>query len=139
MNEKSPSSYYLSHSTIVHMQLLFIYANLNCHVCMYIVHPNISEHIIHSLYSFFVFFALSGNYFNKKDKTAMVAQDYGFIDAPPCSKPNNSSAGSNNRPTVVNNNNNRVDQNSGIQTKETIGNHSSSNANHSRTGKFIHV
>ena len=65
----------------------------------------------------------------------MVAQDYGFIDAPPCSKPNNSSAGSNNRQqtTVVNNNN------SGIQTKETIGNHSSSNANHSRAGKFIHV
>ena len=67
-----------------------------------------------------IFLPLSGNYFNKKDKTAMVAQDYGFIDAPPSSKPNNSSAGSNNRQqtTVVNNNN------SGIQTK---------------AGKVIHV
>ena len=98
---------------------------------MYIHFTYIKAYLsIHPLY----FLPLSGNYFNKKDKTAMVAQDYGFIDAPPSSKPNNSSAGSNNRQqnTVVNNN-------SGIQTKETIGNHSSSNANHSRAGKFIHV
>ena len=33
MNEKSPSSYRLSHSTIVYMQPLFIYANSNYHVC----------------------------------------------------------------------------------------------------------
>ena len=33
MNEKSPSSYHLSHSTIVYMQPLFIYANSNYHPC----------------------------------------------------------------------------------------------------------
>ena len=99
----------------------------------YILHQSIFIHSLHCIHSFY-FLPLSGNYFNKKDKTAMVAQDYGFIDAPPPSKPNNSSAGSNNRQqaTVVNNN-------SGIQTKETIGNHNSSNANHSRAGKFIRV
>ena len=90
---------------------------ITIHVHPFYIHQSI---FIHSSYSFIVFLPLSGNYFNKKDKTAMVAQDYGFIDAPPSSKPNNSSAGSNNRQqtTVVNNNN------SGIQTK---------------AGKVIHV
>ena len=89
---------------------------ITIHVHPFYIKAYLSIHCIHSLY----FLPLSGNYFNKKDKTAMVAQDYGFIDAPPSSKPNNSSAGSNNRQqtTVVNNNN------SGIQTK---------------AGKVIHV
>jgi hypothetical protein len=109
--------------------LIQITIHVHIHFTSKHIYPFIAN-CIHSLY----FLPLSGNYFNKKDKTAMVAQDYGFIDAPPSSKPNNSSAGSNNRQqaTVVNNN-------SGIQTKETIGNHNSSNANHSRAGKFIHV
>ena len=125
MNEKVlPHMYHLSHSIIEYVQPLFIYANTNYHPCTSILHQSI---FIHSSYSFIVFLPLSGNYFNKKDKTAMVAQDYGFIDAPPSSKPNNNSAGSSNRQqtTVVNNNN------SGIQTKET-------NGNHSRPGKSIY-
>ena len=43
MNEKSPSSYHLSHSTIVYMQPLFIYANSNYHPCTSILHT--SKHI----------------------------------------------------------------------------------------------
>ena len=70
MNEKSPSSYFLSHSTIVYMQPLFTYANSNYYPCTYIHFT--SKHI----YPFIVFIHCIFCLFQETISTKRIRQQW---------------------------------------------------------------